>query len=56
MKETEKFASFKKNPGPPYYWFSKEWDPLDKNEYLISKGVDVDALKGRNKGHNLISA
>ena len=56
MKETEKFSNFKKTHGPPYYSFDKEWDPLDKNEYLLSKGVDIEALKARNKGHTLITA
>lgn len=55
-KETEKFASFKKNVGPPYYNFSKQYDPLEKNDYLIQKGVDIDALKARNKGHDLMLA
>ena len=54
MKETEKFASFKKNVGPPHYRFSASYDPLDKNEYLLSKGVDIDALKARNSGKALV--
>ena len=54
MKETEKFSSFKKTVGPPHYQFSPSYDPLDKNEYLLEKGVDIDAIKSRNSGHKLI--
>ena len=55
-KETEKFASFKKSVGPPHYQYSASYDPLDMNEYLLMKGVDIDALKSRNKDHKLIEA
>lgn len=54
MKETEKFAGFKKTVGPPHYEYSPTYDPLEANEYLLSKGVDIDAMKGRNKGVALI--
>lgn len=54
MNSTAKFSGFKKNVGPPYYHFSADYDPLDKNEYLLSKDVDIDALKGRNKGVALV--
>jgi hypothetical protein len=30
------------------------YDPLECNEYLLSKGVDIDALKDRNTGVALI--
>ena len=53
MKETEKFASFKKTHGPPHYSYSASYDPLEKNEYLLSKGVDVADLKKRNPQHLL---
>lgn len=56
MKETEKYSSFKKTHGPPHYHYSATYDPLDKNEYLLSKGVDIDALKARNTGQKLIGA
>lgn len=55
MKETEKFASFKKNHGPPHYSFSASYDPLEKNEYLLNKGVNIPALQARNKDHKLIA-
>jgi len=54
MQETEKFSGFKKNVGPPHYQFSASYDPLDKNEYLLSKEVDIDAIKNRNKGVALV--
>lgn len=56
MKETEKFSSFKKTHGPPHYNFSASYDPLDTNEYLISKGVDIPKLKDRNREHKYIAA
>lgn len=56
MKETEKFCSFKKTVGPPHYQFSASYDPLEKNEYLLTQDVDIQALKARNKGHSLIEA
>lgn len=56
MKETEKYASFKKTVGPPHYHYVGGYDPLDKNEYLLAKGVNVEAIKARNKDHTLIEA
>ena len=56
MKETEKFSSFKKTHGPPHYSFSASYDPLEKNEYLLSKDVDIKALKSRNPDHLLLEA
>lgn len=55
-KSTTKFTAMDKNPGPPHYHYSASYDPLDKNEYLLSKGVDIAALKARNKNHSLIEA
>ena len=54
MNATAKFSGFKKNVGPPYYQFSAQYDPLDKNEYLLSKDVDIDAIKSRNTGKALV--
>jgi hypothetical protein len=41
----EKYSSFKKDHGPPYGHFSQQFDPIDKNEYLLEKGVDIEQLK-----------
>ena len=54
MKETETFSSFKKTVGPPNYWYSVDYDPLDKNEYLLKKEVDIEAIKARNDGKALV--
>lgn len=54
MQETEKFASFKKTVGPPHYRFAASYDPLEKNDYLLSKDVDIAALKARNTGKALV--
>ena len=43
------YTSLKKDHGPPFKHYSKEYDPLDKNEYLMEKGVDVEALKNVHK-------
>ena len=39
------YSSFKKDHGPPYKHFSQSFDPLEHNEYLAAKGVDVEALR-----------
>jgi hypothetical protein len=38
----EKYSSFKKDHGPPHGHFNQQFDPLDKNEYLLGKGVDIE--------------
>lgn len=55
MKETEKYAGFKKTVGPPHYEYSPSYDPLEANEYLISKGVDIEAMKNKATGVKLIA-
>lgn len=45
MQVGEKFSSFKKNNGPPYYHFSQRFDPLEKNEYLLRKNIDLSEVK-----------
>lgn len=44
----EKYSSFKKTHGPPHEHYNPRFDPLDHNEYLLEKGVNVQALKERN--------
>ena len=34
QKAAEKYTSFKKTNGPPYYKFSPRYMPLEHNEYL----------------------
>ena len=41
----QKYTSFKKTHGPPYYQFSQEFDPLEHNEYLQERKVNIDALR-----------
>ena len=45
LKVGEKYTSFKKTHGPPHEHFNKRFDPLEHNEYLQEKGVDVEALR-----------
>jgi hypothetical protein len=39
------YTGLKKHHGPPHKHFNALYDPLDKNEYLIERGVDVEALR-----------
>jgi len=51
------FTGLKKDHGPPYKHFPKGFDPLDKNEYLLEKGVDVETLRNvHNKAGHVQSA
>jgi len=39
------YTGLKKDHGPPHSHYNKLFDPLEKNEYLLSRGVDVEALR-----------
>jgi hypothetical protein len=39
------YTGLKKDHGPPHKHYNMQFDPLDKNEYLMEKGVDVEALR-----------
>jgi sulfide:quinone oxidoreductase len=39
------YTGLKKDHGPPHKHFNQQFDPLDKNEYLQQRGVDVDCLR-----------
>lgn len=39
------YSSFKKDHGPPHKHYPANYDPLEHNEYLIEKGVDVETLR-----------
>jgi len=45
LSQGVKYTSFKQTHGPPYEHFNPNYDPLEANEYLLDKGVDVDALR-----------
>lgn len=45
MKQGEAYGSFKKDHGPPYGHFSAEYDELEHNQYLKTKGVNASDLK-----------
>jgi len=45
LGENTKFSSFKKDMGPPYRHFPQDFDPIEHNEYLQGKGVDVQQLR-----------
>jgi len=41
-----KYAGMKKNHGPPHYNYNASYDPLESNEYLAAKGIDLESLRG----------
>lgn len=45
LKQGIAYTSFKQTHGPPYEHFNPTYDPLENNEYLLDKGVDIQALK-----------
>ena len=51
-----KYTSFKQTHGPPYEHFNPTYDPLECNEYLLEKGVDIDALKNVHKKGGVATA
>lgn len=50
------YTSFKKNHGPPHQHFNASYDPLEHNEYLQEKGVDVEALRNHHKKGGVVPA
>lgn len=42
-----KYSDMKKNHGPPHYNYNANYDPLASNEYLASKGIDLEALTSK---------
>ena len=49
LKQGQAYSSFKKTHGPPHEHFNASYDPLEANEYLIKKGVDVEELRNIHK-------
>lgn len=49
-KGDQKFSSFTPDHGPPHHHYNALYDPLEHNEYLLSKGVDVAGLKALHGG------
>jgi hypothetical protein len=54
-KAQKKFMSVDKNHGPPHYRYNKEWDPIESNEYLQRRAVDVEALNNIHKSGKDVS-
>ena len=44
-KEAIKYSAMDKHSGPPHYRYRARYDPIEKNEYLLRKAVDIEALK-----------
>lgn len=45
QSSAEKYSSFKKNQGPPYYHFNRRYMPLEHNDYLQRKGINPNDLR-----------
>jgi hypothetical protein len=45
----EAYSNFKPGHGPPHNHYCATYDPLEANEYLLEKGVDIDAIKNHHK-------
>jgi len=56
IKEGISYASLDKDHGPPYKKFNASYDPLEHNEYLQGKGVDVEALRSIHKKGGVVPA
>jgi hypothetical protein len=56
LKQGQAYSSFKKSHGPPHEHFNASYDPLEHNEYLKRKGVDVEALRTHHKKSPLQTA
>jgi hypothetical protein len=49
LSALKSYTGLDKNNGPPHKHFNAQYDPLDKNEYLLGKGIDVEALRNVHK-------
>jgi len=45
LSQAEKYSSFKKTSGPPYYHFSPRYVPLEHNDYLSKKGLGINDVR-----------
>lgn len=56
FKEGKNYSDFKKNHGPPHWRYNARYDPLESNEYLQSKAVDIEALRNIHKKGDVTTA
>jgi len=45
QSQGEKYSSFKKTQGPPYYHFNPRYMPLEHNDYLQKKGISINEVR-----------
>lgn len=45
MGQDEKYSSFKKTHGPPYYQFNARYGPLEHESFLAKRGVPPSSLR-----------
>ena len=53
LKAGVDYQSFNKTMGPPYNHFNPIYDPIEHNEYLLEKGVDIEALRLTHGGNSV---
>ena len=41
----EKYSSFKKTHGPPYYKWNPRYVPLEHNDYLKAKSIPLEEVR-----------
>jgi len=56
VKDGLSYSSLDKNHGPPHKHFNARYDPLEHNEYLQAKGVDVEALRSIHQKGDVVSS
>ena len=45
LSVSSNYTGIHKDHGPPHRHFNATYDPIDKNEYLLERGVDIEALR-----------
>lgn len=45
LGQDEKYSSFKKNHGPPFYQFNPRFGPLDHDPYLTRRGIPTSSMR-----------
>ena len=55
LKVSAAFSGMTKDNGPPHKHFNALYDPLDNNEYLQARGVDVEALRNVHSKKDVVA-
>lgn len=49
------YGSLDKDHGPPHKHYNNSYDPLEHNEYLQAKNVNVEALRSIHKKGDVVA-